>query len=60
MIILRMVRMESGVIGVVEGVWLAIDGVEGREEVESTVAKKSRSCSDMILLRSPDLLHSKS
>ena len=52
--------MESGVMGVIEGVWLAIDGVEGREEVESTVAKKSRSCSDMILLHSPDLLQSKS
>ena len=60
MIILIMVRMESGVMGVIEWAWLVMDGVEGREEAESTVSKNSRSCNDMTALHSPDLLQSRS
>ena len=51
--VLTMVRMESGVMGVVEGVWFGMDGVEGRE-TDSTFSKNCRSCHEMTSLHPPD------
>ena len=59
MMVLRMVRMESGVMAVGEGVWFGREGVGGREG-ESIVSKKSRSCRETTPLQPTDSLHRRS